>query len=147
MKIAIACDHGGYDLKCTVIKYLKSKNHEVVDFGTNSKESCDYPDFAYPAAKAVSCGECEAGILICSTGIGVSIVANKVRGVRCAHCHDTYCAYYTRLHNNANMLAMGAKVVGEGLALQIVETFLTTSFEGGRHSRRVDKISEIENKF
>lgn len=147
MKIALACDHGGYDLKNKIYAYLQERDYEVVDFGTNSNESCDYPDFALPAAEAVASGECEKGIVICSTGIGVSMVANKVPGVRCAHCHDAYCAYFTRLHNNANMLAMGAKVVGEGVAMDIVEKFLTTEFEGGRHSRRVDKITAVEKKY
>ena len=147
MKIALACDHGGLNLKSEIIKELKSKGHEVVDFGTNSTDSCDYPDFALPAAEAVAHGECERGIVVCSTGIGVSIVANKVPGVRCAHCHDTYCAEFTRLHNDANMLALGEKVVGVGYALKIVNTFLSTEFEGGRHQRRVDKITAIEKKY
>ena len=147
MKIAIACDHGGLNLKNAVIGYLKENNYEYVDFGTDSTASCDYPDFALPAAEAVASGECDKGILICSTGIGVSMVANKVPGVRCAHCHDAYCAEFTRLHNDANVLAMGEKVVGVGYALQIVRTFLTTQFEGGRHQRRVDKITAIEKKY
>ena len=147
MKIAIACDHGGYDLKLEVIKYLKENGYEYKDFGTDSEASCDYPDFALPASEAVASGEFERGILICSTGIGVSMVANKVPGVRCAHCHDSYCAEFTRLHNDANVLAMGAKVVGVGYALKIVQTFLTTQFEGGRHQRRVDKITAVEKKY
>lgn len=147
MKIAIACDHGGLNLKNEVKNYLVASGYEVVDFGTDSTASCDYPDYALPAAEAVASGECERGIVICSTGIGVSIVANKVPGVRCAHCHDSYCAEFTRLHNNSNMLALGEKVVGVGYALKIVETFLKTEFEGGRHQRRVDKITEIEKKY
>lgn len=147
MKIAIACDHGGLNLKNAVIEYLKENGYEYVDFGTDSTASCDYPDFALPAAEAVANGECDKGILICSTGIGVSMVANKVPGVRCAHCHDAYCAKFTRLHNDANVLAMGEKVVGVGYALQIAETFLSTRFEGGRHQRRVDKITAIEKKY
>lgn len=147
MKIAIACDHGGLNLKNAVKKYLEDNGYEVCDFGTDSTASCDYPDYALPAAEAVACGKCEMGIVICSTGIGVSIVANKVPGVRCAHCHDSYCAEFTRLHNNANMLALGEKVVGVGYALKIVDTFLKTEFEGGRHQRRVDKITEIEKKY
>ena len=147
MKIAIACDHGGLNLKKEIIKYLTEKGYEYKDFGTNSTDSCDYPDFALPAAEAVAKGECEKGIVVCSTGIGVSIVANKVPGVRCAHCHDSYCAEFTRLHNDSNVLALGEKVVGVGYALKIVETFLTTQFEGGRHQRRVDKISAIEKKY
>ncbi len=147
MKIALACDHGGLNLKNKIYAYLEERDYDVVDFGTTTTDSCDYPDYALPAAEAVSSGECDKGILICSTGIGVSIVANKVPGVRCAHCHDVYCAEFTRRHNNANVLAMGEKVVGEGYALQIVETFLTTEFEGGRHERRVNKITAIEEKY
>lgn len=147
MKIALACDHGGLNLKKAVIAYLTEHGYEYEDFGTNSTDSCDYPDFALPAAEAVASGKCDKGIVVCSTGIGVSIVANKVPGVRCAHCHDAYCAKFTRLHNDANVLAMGEKVVGVGYALQIVETFLTTQFEGGRHQRRVDKITAIEKKY
>ncbi|MBE7088198.1 MAG: ribose 5-phosphate isomerase B [Clostridiales bacterium] len=147
MKIAIACDHGGLNLKQEVKNYLTKNGYEFVDFGTNSTDSCDYPDFALPAAEAVASGDCQKGIIICSTGIGVSIVANKVPGVRCAHCHDAYCAEFTRLHNDSNVLAMGEKVVGVGYALQIVEKFLTTEFEGGRHQRRVDKITAIEQKY
>ncbi|MBO5327674.1 MAG: ribose 5-phosphate isomerase B [Clostridia bacterium] len=147
MKIAIACDHGGLNLKNVVKKYLTDNGYEYEDFGTNSTDSCDYPDYALPAAEAVANGTCEKGIIICSTGIGVSIVANKVPGVRCAHCHDAYCAEFTRLHNDSNVLAMGEKVVGVGYALQIVEKFLTTQFEGGRHQRRVDKITAIEKKY
>ena len=147
MKIAIACDHGGLNLKNEVIKYLKENGYEYKDFGTNSTDSCDYPDFALPAAEAVAFSGCDKGIIICSTGIGVSIVANKVPGVRCAHCHASYCAEFTRLHNDANVLAMGEKVVGVGYALKIVEKFLTTEFEGGRHQRRVDKITAIEKKY
>ena len=146
MKIALACDHGGLNLKKAIIAYLNENGYEYVDFGTNTTDSCDYPDFALPAAEAVASGECDKGILVCSTGIGVSIVANKVPGVRCAHCHDAYCAKFTRLHNDSNVLAMGEKVVGVGYALQIVETFLTTEFEGGRHSDRIDKITKLEEK-
>ena len=147
MKIAVACDHGGLNIKKEIVKYLSSNGYEVVDFGTDTYDSCDYPDHALPAAEAVASGECEKGILVCSTGIGVSIVANKVPGVRCAHCHDTYCAEFTRLHNNSNMLALGEKVVGAGYALKIVDIFLKTEFEGGRHTRRVDKITAIEKKY
>ena len=147
MKIALACDHGGLNLKKEIIKYLKENGYDYRDFGTDSFDSCDYPDYALPAAEAVANGECDKGIVVCSTGIGVSIVANKVRGVRCAHCHDCYCAEFKRRHNDSNVLALGEKVVGVGYALKIVETFLTTAFEGGRHQRRVDKISEIEKKY
>lgn len=147
MKIAIAADHGGLNLKNKIKEYLKANGYGISDFGTDSAESCDYPDFALPAAEAVASGECDRGIIICSTGIGVSIVANKVPGVRCAHCHDSYCAEFTRRHNDANVLAMGEKVVGEGYALEIVDVFLQTEFEGGRHQRRVDKITEVEKKY
>lgn len=147
MKIAVACDHGGLNLKNEIIKFLKENGYEYINYGTNSSDSCDYPDFALPVAESVACGECDKGIIICSTGIGVSMVANKVPGVRCAHCHDCYCAEFTRRHNDANVLAMGEKVVGTGYALKIVETFLTTDFEGGRHQRRVDKITAIEKKY
>ena len=128
MKIAVACDHGALNLKNAIIAYLTENGYEYEDFGTYTTDSCDYPDYALPAAEAVASGKCDKGIVVCSTGIGVSIVANKVPGVRCAHCHDAYCAKFTRLHNDANMLAMGEKVVGIGYALQIVETFLTTEF-------------------
>lgn len=147
MKIAIACDHGGLNLKREIKKHLIENGYEAVDFGTDTFDSCDYPDYALPAAEAVAKGDCEMGIVVCSTGIGVSMVANKVPGVRCAHCHDTYCAEFTRLHNNANMLALGEKVVGTGYALKIVDIFLKTQFEGGRHARRVDKITQIEKKY
>lgn len=147
MKIAVACDHGGLNLKKEVVKYLEEHGYTAMDFGTTTADSCDYPDFALPAAEAVAKGECEKGILVCSTGIGVSMVANKVPGVRCAHCHDSYCAEFTRRHNDANVLSLGEKVVGAGYALKIVETFLTTEFEGGRHQRRVDKITAIEKKY
>ena len=147
MKIAVACDHGGLDFKNLVIKYLEENHYEAVDFGTDSFDSCDYPDYVLPAAEAVASGICEKGILICSTGIGVSIAANKVHGIRCAHCHDTYSAKYTRLHNDANMLALGQKIIGDGLMLEIVDIFLNTEFEGGRHQRRINKISAIEEKY
>ena len=145
MKIAVACDHGGLHLKNAMIAYVQKLGHEVVDFGTDNTNS---PDFAVLAAEAVSKGECERGIVVCSSGIGVSIVANKVPKIRCAHCHDTYCAKYTRLHNDANMIAFGEKVVGEGLMEEIVSIFLSTPFEGGeRHERRVAKIAELEKKY
>lgn len=147
MKIALACDHGGLNLKNAIKNYLTEHGYEYEDFGTDDFNSCDYPDYALLAAEAVASGKCDKGIVVCSTGIGVSIVANKVPGVRCAHCHDSYCAKFTRLHNNSNVLALGEKVVGVGYALEIVETFLTTEFEGGRHQRRVDKITEIEKKY
>lgn len=147
MKIAVACDHGGLQLKRALVRYLTSKGHEVIDFGTDTEESCDYPDYALPAAEAVAAGRCERGVLVCGTGIGVSLVANKVPGIRCAHCHDTYSAKYTRLHNDANMLAFGQRVIGEGLMEEIVDVFLSTDFEGGRHQRRLDKLAAIEAKY
>lgn len=145
--IAIACDHGALALKEAIKKHLTERGFEVRDFGTNSLDSCDYPDFAGPAAKAVGSGECERGIVVCTTGIGVSIVANKVKGVRCALLSDLMSAGMTRRHNDTNMMAMGAGVVGEMLALKIVDTWLDTPFEGGRHQRRVDKITALENEW
>lgn len=147
MKIAVACDHGGLNLKKEIVKHLNSKGYEVVDFGTDTFDSCDYPDYALPAAEAVASGKCEKGIVICTTGIGVCIVANKVPGVRCAYCVDNFCAQLTRQHNNSNMLALGEKVVSKDCALEIVDLFLKTEFEGGRHAQRVDKISDIEKKY
>ena len=148
MKIAVACDHGGLTLKNAVIAYVEKLGHEVKDFGTYTKDSCDYPDFALAAAEAVASGECERGIVVCSVGIGVSMVANKVPGVRCAHCHDLYCAKFTRLHNDANVIAFGEKVVGVGLMEEMVNVFLTTEYEGGeRHDRRLAKIAAIEKKY
>ena len=145
MKIAIASDHGGFDLKEQVKSWLQEMGHEAEDFGCLNKESCDYPDFGAAAARAVASGQCERGIVICTTGIGISIAANKVKGIRCALCSEPWSAEMTRRHNNANMLAMGAGAVGPLLARRIVETFLTTEFEGGRHQRRVDKITAVEN--
>ncbi len=142
--IAIASDHGGYMLKEHIKAYLVAKGITCEDFGTNSTNSCDYPDFAKPAAEAVASGQCEKGIVICTTGIGISISANKVKGIRCALCADTLSAEMTRRHNDANMLAMGAGIVGPLLAERIVDTFLSTEFEGGRHARRVAKMMEIE---
>lgn len=146
MKISMASDHGGYALKEHIKDYLTKQGHEVVDVGTHSLESCDYADFAYPAAKLLADGEVERAIFVCSTGIGISIAANKVKGVRCALCSEPYSAEMTRRHNNANSLAMGGLMVGDMMAERIVDTFLTTEFEGGRHSRRVAKIHAIEDK-
>ena len=142
MKISLACDHGGLELKNQIANYLKQLGHVVVDFGTDSKDSCDYPDFAKPAALAVASGECERGIVVCTTGIGVSMVANKVRGVRCALCVNADMAKMTRLHNNANVIALGQKYVDFDTAVQIVDNFLNTEFEGGRHAERVGKIED-----
>ena len=144
MKLASACDHGAFELKEKVKAHLLAQGHEVVDFGTHSAESCDYPDFAGPAAKAVASGECEKGIVLCMTGIGVSITANKVKGIRCALLHDLFSAKLTRQHNDTNMMALGAAITGEKLALEIVDTWLTTEFEGGRHQRRIDKMMAYE---
>ena len=144
MKISIASDHGGFDLKEDLREWLTGQGHEVVDFGCHGKESCDYPDFAGPAARAAASGECEMGIVICTTGIGVSMTANKVKGVRCALCGDPWSAEMTRRHNDANVLAIGAGVTGPLLARQIVTAFLTHEFEGGRHQRRVDKVMSTE---
>ncbi len=146
MKISIASDHGGYDLKEDLRTWLTEQGHEVVDFGCHGHESCDYADFCAPAARAVAEGTCERGIVICTTGIGASITANKVRGVRCALCCEPWSAQMTRRHNNANVLAMGAGCVGPLMARQIVEAFLTFAFEGGRHQRRIDKIASVENE-
>ena len=147
MKIAIACDHGAFDLKQKVSAHLSAKGYEVVDFGTHSKGSCDYPDFAGPAARAVASGACEKGILLCTTGIGVSITANKVKGIRCALLSDLLSAELTRLHNDTNMMAVGAGVVGENLALAIVDKWLTTPFSGeARHQRRIDKMMALEQE-
>lgn len=144
MKIALACDHGGLALKTAVKTHLKLRGFEVVDFGTDSPESCDYPDFAAPAARAVAAGDCDRGIVICTTGIGVSVVANKVKGIRCAQLSDLLSASLTRRHNDTNMMALGQAIVGELLALEIVDVWLDTPFEGGRHQRRVDKIMANE---
>ncbi len=141
MKIAIASDHGGFDLKEKVKAHLTEKGYEVKDFGCYEKKSCDYPDFGHPAAEAVASGECEKGVLICTTGIGMSMVGNKVKGVRAALCSDSLSASLTRLHNNANVLVLGAAIVGEMLALNIVDTFFETEFSGDeRHQRRINKI-------
>ena len=146
MKIAIACDHGALDLKLAVKEHLLEKGYEVSDFGTDSLDSCDYPDFVAPAARAVADGTCDKGIVLCSTGIGVSIAANKVKGIRCALLSDLMSAKLTREHNDTNMMAMGAFIVGKALALQIVDTWLTTEFsQGERHQRRIDKIAALEN--
>ena len=146
MKIAIGCDHGALDLKNKVIAHLTAKGYEVVNFGTDTLDSCDYPDFAAPAAKAVASGECEKGIVLCTTGIGVSITANKVKGIRCALLSDVMSARMTRQHNDTNMMAIGAAVVGQMLALEIIDTWLGTEFEGGRHQRRIDKMMALENE-
>ncbi len=144
MTVALACDHSALDMKNMVKTLLDEMHIEYKDFGTDTTDSCDYPVFAARAAKAVASGECDKGIVICGTGIGVSIAANKVKGVRCALCSEPYSAKLTRLHNDSNVLAMGARVIGPELARMIAETWLTTPFEGGRHQRRVDLITALE---
>ena len=147
MKISIACDHGAYMLKNKVAQHLKDQGHEVVDFGTNGPESCDYPDFAAQAARAVAEGTCERGIVLCTTGIGVSITANKIHGIRCALLSDVLSAKMTRLHNDTNMMALGAGIIGENLALEIVDTWVSTPFSGeARHQRRIDKVMALEQE-
>ena len=145
MKISIACDHGALDLKNTVKAHLEKQGHQVQDFGTHTLDSCDYPDFAGAAAKAVACGDCERGIVLCTTGIGVSITANKVKGIRCALLSDVMSARMTREHNDTNMMAIGAGVVGTMLALEIVDTWIGTEFSHQeRHQRRIDKLMQYE---
>ena len=146
MKIAIACDHGALDLKNVMVAHLQKKGYEVKDFGTHTLDSCDYPDFAGQAAKAVAAGECQKGIVLCTTGIGVSITANKVKGIRCALLSDVMSARMTREHNDTNMMAIGAGVVGQMLALEIADTWLGTEFSGeARHQRRIDKVMALED--
>ena len=147
MKIAIACDHGALALKNVMVAHLGKKGYEVKDFGTHTLDSCDYPDFAAPAAKAVAAGECDKGIVLCTTGIGVSITANKVKGIRCALLSDVMSARMTREHNDTNMMAIGAGVVGQMLALEIADTWLGTEFSGeARHQRRIDKVMALEGE-
>ena len=147
MKLAIGCDHGALTLKNALVERLTAQGHEIKDFGTYTADSCDYPDFAAPAARAVASGECEKGIVLCTTGIGVSITANKIPGIRCALLSDVISARMTREHNDTNMMALGAGVVGQTLAFQIVDTWLTTEFSRGeRHQRRIDKMMALENR-
>ena len=140
MKIALGCDHGGYAMKEDIKKQLEGLGHEVKDCGTYSTESCDYPIFGEAAARAVASGECEYGIVVCTTGIGISIAANKVKGIRCAHCADTLEAQLCRQHNNANVIVLPARFITNDQAVEFVEEFLATDFEGGRHQRRIEKI-------
>ena len=145
MKISVGCDHGALALKNKVVAHLTAQGHEVVDFGTHTPDSCDYPEFAAAAAKAVASGECDKGIVLCTTGIGVSISANKIDGVRCALLSDPWSAKMTRLHNDTNVMALGAGVVGENLALEIVDIWVGTEFSGeARHQRRIDKVMALE---
>lgn len=142
MKVAIASDHGGVNLKKAITEFLSEKNVDFTDFGPESADSVDYPDYARPLAEKVASGEFDKGILICGTGIGMSITANKTKGIRCALVHDTFSARATRQHNDSNIIAMGERVIGAGLAIDIVDTWLNTEFEGGRHERRISKIEE-----
>ncbi|MGN0629047.1 MAG: ribose 5-phosphate isomerase B [Oscillospiraceae bacterium] len=144
--IAIGSDHGGYLLKEELKKHLEEKGIEFKDFGTDSTASCDYPVYAEKVCRAIQSGECDKGILICGTGIGMSMCANKCKGIRAAHCSDHFSAEFTRKHNDANVLCMGARTIGPGVALQLADIFLTTEFEGGRHERRVAMMMELEDK-
>ena len=145
MKIALACDHGGYEMKEQIKTWLTELGYEYEDFGCHSTASCDYPEFAAAAARAVAGGSCEKGILVCTTGIGISIAANKIKGIRCAHCADCLQAQLTREHNDANMMAIGAGVTGPNMAKEMVKVFLTTAFSGGeRHVRRVNGVKALE---
>ena len=145
MKIAIGCDHGGLEHKNAIAEHLKERGFEVTDFGIYEQVSVDYPEIALKVANSVSGGETERGILVCGTGIGMSLAANKVKGIRAAACSEHFSAKYTRLHNDANVLCLGARVIGDGLALELVDIFLDTEAEGGRHALRVDMIRDIEN--
>ncbi|MCM0649779.1 ribose 5-phosphate isomerase B [Clostridium swellfunianum] len=147
MKIAVGSDHAGLSLKKEVLKHLQAKGIEFEDFGTYAEASCDYPDFAEKVAEEVVSRRFDFGILVCGTGIGISIAANKVPGVRAALCSDTFSAHACREHNDANILALGARIVGVGIALDIVDSFLGAKFEGDRHQKRIDKISQIEKKY
>ncbi|MBO5926323.1 MAG: ribose 5-phosphate isomerase B [Clostridia bacterium] len=144
MKIALACDHGGFPYKDAIIFYLISKGHEVIDFGTNSEDSCDYPDYCIPACNAVASNEADYGILICGTGIGMSICANKIAKIRCAHVTDEFSAEMTRKHNNSNVLALGARISTKENVIKFIDIFLNTNFEGGRHSLRVEKLNKLD---
>lgn len=144
MKIAIGCDHTAIDLKETIKKHLQDMGHEVEDVGTYSKESCDYPLYGFKVANKIINGEAERGVLICGTGVGISLAANKVKGIRAVVCSEPYTAKMARMHNNAQIVAMGARVVSDGLATDIVDAFMNAEFEGGRHQRRVDILNRIE---
>ena len=146
MKIALGCDHGGLEHKNAIGEFLKEAGHEVVDFGIYEQVSVDYPDIAKKVCESIIKGETERGILVCGTGIGMSIAANKYKGIRAAACSEHFSAKYTRLHNNSNILCLGGRVVGVGTAIELAELFVNTEFEGGRHQKRIDKITEIENR-
>lgn len=146
MKLAIGSDHAGYEMKEGIKKYLEEKGYEVKDYGTNSTESCDYPEFGEKVGRAVASGECEEGVLVCGTGIGISLAANKVKGIRAAVCSEPVSARLAKQHNNANIIAFGARIVGMEEAKGIVDAFLSAEFLGGRHEKRVNMISDIENR-
>ncbi len=145
--LAIGCDHAGFPLKQDIIRLLEERGVEYRDFGTYDTASCDYSDYALKVTKAVITGECDMGLLVCGTGVGMSMAANKVPGIRAACCSDYFSVKYTRLHNDANVLCIGARVMGSGLAWELVDVFLNTTFEGGKHTARVGKIREIEERF
>lgn len=146
MKIVIGCDHGGFEHKNAIVEHLESKGHEVVDCGIYENKSVDYPDIAVKVCEQITSGNCERGILVCGTGIGMSLAANKVNGIRAAACSEHFSAKYTRLHNDSNIICLGGRVIGIGTALELVDLFIETEFEGGRHQTRVGKIMSLENK-
>ena len=145
MKIAIGCDHGGLEHKNAIVEHLKERGFDIIDFGIYEQKSVDYPEIALKVATCIATGEAERGFLVCGTGIGMSLAANKVKGIRAAACSEHFSAKYTRLHNNSNILCLGGRVIGVGTALELADLFVDTEFEGGRHSRRVDMITDIEN--
>lgn len=145
MKIAIANDHAGVEYKFILKKFLEDMGHEVINFGTDENASCDYPDYADKVAKAVQNGEAERGVLICGTGVGMSIAANKHKGIRASLCGDTYSAEFTRRHNDSNVLVLGARVIGVEIMLSVAQVYFSTEFEGGRHQRRIDKIDDLSD--
>lgn len=147
MKIALGSDHGGFNLKNTIIEHLRNKGIELEDLGCYNTESCDYPVYGKKVAEYVKSGKCDFGIIVCGTGIGISIAANKIPGIRAAHCTDSFTAKATRQHNNSNILALGERITGVAIALDIVDVFLNTEFEGGRHNKRVNMIEEIEKEY
>lgn len=146
MKIVIGCDHGGFEHKNAISEHLKDRGFEVVDCGIYENKSIDYPDVAVKVCEQITNGNCERGILVCGTGIGMSLAANKINGIRAAACSEHFSAKYTRLHNNSNVLCLGGRVIGIGTALELVDLFVDTEFEGGRHQTRIDKVMSLENK-
>lgn len=144
MKIALGCDHGGFSHKNAISEYLQKNGYDVIDFGIYEEKAVDYPDIAQKVCRSIQSGECDRGILICGTGIGMSLAANKFKGIRAAACSEHFSAKYTRLHNDANILCLGGRVIGIGTALELTDLFVKTDFEGGRHQNRVNKITEIE---